>query len=72
MSTLLRELSDDEDESVTAQASQGSSDGSLSSSEPHQGEFRRYLVTVEAIPPGMSTVTWWGVRHNLLYHWNDS
>ena len=54
---LLRELSDDEDDNHAGS-------GSVTTEDPERPwlrDFRIYLDTVEHIPDGWSTITWWGV-----------
>jgi len=54
--SLLRELSDDEDEDSTmTPSSSGDSD------KPWWREFRGYLDTIHEVPEGMTSVKWWGV-----------
>lgn len=52
-SALLRELSDDEDDS----------EGLLASSDcvPWLEEFRKYYDANDTVPGGMSIIEWWGV-----------
>lgn len=58
ITTLLRELSDDESDddhppSRTAELSDPN--------KPWKSEFDRYLETIEQVPEGMDIIKWWGV-----------
>jgi hypothetical protein len=53
-SMLMRELSDDEDESTEVPAT--------ASRNPWMDEFTRYYDVKDTVPDGMSNVQWWGVR----------
>ena len=54
---MLRELSDDEDETVNL--------GDNISEDPNQPwlqHFRAFMDAVEQVPDGWSAVQWWGVK----------
>ena len=55
--TLLRELSDDEDDSSAESGSAVPDDPNR----PWLRDFRAYLDTTEHVPDGWSMVKWWGV-----------
>lgn len=53
--SLLRELSDDKDDSDTTAMPSDDSDASW------HLEFRGYLDAVHKLPEGMTSIQWWGV-----------
>ncbi|KAF5343868.1 hypothetical protein D9758_015885 [Tetrapyrgos nigripes] len=67
-STLLRELSDDEDDESTTQ---GSVWNSASTPEPWHSEFNLYLSAIDVVPTGMSIVKWWGSRTSTYPTWSS-
>ncbi|EKM57933.1 uncharacterized protein PHACADRAFT_193064 [Phanerochaete carnosa HHB-10118-sp] len=63
VSTLLRELSDDEYEASAMENPSAEHGGSLSDQDkPYWQEYHSYLISKEVVPLGMSTVTWWGLN----------
>ncbi|KAF5337979.1 hypothetical protein D9758_014306 [Tetrapyrgos nigripes] len=67
-STLLRELSDDEDDESTTQ---GSVRNSATTPEPWRSEFNLYLSAIDVVPTGMSIVKWWGSRTSTYPTWSS-
>jgi hypothetical protein len=60
--SLLRELSDDEDEDIPTIPS--SSDDS---EKPYWREFCGYLDAIHEVPEGMTSIKWWGVSLSHLH-----
>jgi hypothetical protein len=60
--SLLRELSDDEDEdSPTIPSSSDDSE------KPYWREFRGYLDAIHEVPEGMTSIKWWGVSPSCIF-----
>jgi hypothetical protein len=58
ISTLLRELSDDED-AVNADAGPTTQEDPA---KPWMRDFRAYFDVLEHMPDGWTAIRWWGVR----------
>ena len=56
--TLLRELSNDEEDNHTASSPSTLEDDP---SRPWLRDFRAYLDTTEHVPEGWTAIVWWGV-----------
>ena len=67
LSTLLRELSDEED-------GQSDDEGFTVPNDPNRPwlrDFRSYIDTIENVPEGWTTIKWWGVcRTRVLSYFN--
>jgi hypothetical protein len=66
VTSLLRELSDDEDEPKADIGNAVPNDPSR----PWLQEFRSYLDTLEHVPDDWTIVMWWGVRCHCYLHSN--
>ena len=60
--SLLRELSDDEDDPDTTPVPSDDSD------KPWRPEFRRYLDAVHELSEGMTSIKWWGVSYLCIFN----
>ncbi|KIM41960.1 hypothetical protein M413DRAFT_18815 [Hebeloma cylindrosporum] len=63
---LRRHLDTDSDNGSDSEDDEDAG-GDLNS--PWKGEFRRYLDTVEAVPPNMNIVEWWGLNAHRYPTW---
>ncbi|OBZ65234.1 putative AC transposase [Grifola frondosa] len=66
--SLLRELSDDEDNN-TAEHSSSATPSLSNPQKPWLAEFRRYLETAEHVLEGMSIIQWWGYNAHRYPVW---
>jgi len=55
---LLRELSDDEDDTME----DSGLDVPYDSQRPWLRDYRAYMDVLEQVPEGWTTIQWWGVR----------